>query len=145
MATLVRAGWGTDSPAFRQIFTSLFIPGATKEQADWFNEMERRSASPECAYRYIRATGEIDIRPLLAGVAVPTLVMHVRDDVVVPMKAGREMAAGVPGARFVALEGRNHLFLEQESAAKRFFEEIELFLGEQSEWRSSAASSRASS
>jgi class 3 adenylate cyclase/pimeloyl-ACP methyl ester carboxylesterase len=130
MATLARTGWGRDNPTFRQIFTSLFVPGATKEQADWFNEMERRSASPECAYRYIRATGEFDIRPLLAGVAAPTLVMHVRDDLVVPMKAGREMAAGIPGARFVALEGRNHLFLEQESAAKRFFEEIELFLGE---------------
>jgi class 3 adenylate cyclase/pimeloyl-ACP methyl ester carboxylesterase len=127
-ATLVRTGWGADNPAFRQIFTSLFIPGATKEQADWFNEMERRSASPECAYRYLRVCGEIDVRPLLADVAVPTLVMHVRDDAIVPMKAGREMAAGIPGARFVALEGRNHLFLEQEPAAARFFEEIEFFL-----------------
>ena len=38
------------------------------------------------------------------------------------------LAAGIPGARFVALEGRNHLFLEQEPAAARFFEEIEFFL-----------------
>jgi len=113
------------------MFTSLFLPGGTKEQADWFNEMERRSASPECAYRYLKVCGEIDVRPLLADVAVPTLVMHVRDDAVVPMKVGREMAAGIPGARFVALEGRNHLFLEQEPAGERFFEEIEFFLGEQ--------------
>jgi pimeloyl-ACP methyl ester carboxylesterase len=131
VATLVRTGWGTDNPAFRQIFTSLFLPGGTKEQADWFNEMERRSASPECAYRYLRVCGEIDVRPLLADVAVPTLVMHVRDDAIVPMKVGREMAAGIPMARFVALEGRNHLFLEQDPAAERFFEEIEFFLGEQ--------------
>ena len=55
--------------------------------------------------------------------------MHVRDDAIVPMKAGREMAAGIPGARFVALEGRNHLFLEQEPAGERFFEEMEFFLG----------------
>jgi pimeloyl-ACP methyl ester carboxylesterase len=131
VATLVRTGWGTDNPAFRQIFTSLFLPGGTKEQADWFNEIERKSASAECAYRHLNACRAIDVRPLLADVAVPTLVMHVRDDAVVPIQIGREMAAGIPGARFVALEGRNHLFLEQEPAAERFFEEIEFFLAEQ--------------
>jgi class 3 adenylate cyclase/pimeloyl-ACP methyl ester carboxylesterase len=130
LATLVRAGWGSESVAFRQIFTSLFIPGGTKEQADWFNELERRSASPESACRHIRACQEMDVRRLLPEVAVPTLVMHVRDDLVCPMKLGREMAAGITGARFVALEGRNHLFLEQEPAAARFFEEVELFLAE---------------
>jgi pimeloyl-ACP methyl ester carboxylesterase len=128
VATLAREGWGADNPAFRQMFTSLFIPGGTKEQFDWFNEMERKSASPECAYRYLKVCGEVDVRPLLAEVAVPTLVMHVRDDAIVPMKVGREMAAGIPGARFAALEGRNHLFLEQEPAGERFLEEIEFFL-----------------
>jgi pimeloyl-ACP methyl ester carboxylesterase len=128
--TIVRAGWGTESAAFRQLFTALFIPAGTKEQAGWFNELERRSASPESACRHITAVHEVDVRRLLTEVAVPTLVMHVRDDLVFPMKMGREMAAGIPGARFVALEGRNHLFLEQEPAAERFFEEIELFLGE---------------
>jgi class 3 adenylate cyclase/pimeloyl-ACP methyl ester carboxylesterase len=131
LATLVRTGWGTDNPAYRQIFTSLFLPEGTKEQADWFNELERRSASPECASRHLLACGDVDVRPLLADVAVPTLVMHVRDDAIMPMKNGREMAAGIPGARFVALEGRNHLFLEKEPAAERYFEEIDRFLGEQ--------------
>jgi class 3 adenylate cyclase/pimeloyl-ACP methyl ester carboxylesterase len=41
MLTLVRLGWGQENPAFRQMFTSQFIPGATKEQADWFNEFQR--------------------------------------------------------------------------------------------------------
>ena len=64
---------------------------------------------------------------LLPQVRVPTLVMHVRDDLMVPIEAGRQLAAGIPGARFIALPGRNHLFLKHEPAATRFFEEINLF------------------
>jgi hypothetical protein len=41
MLTLMRVGWGKESPAFRQIFTSQFVPGGIKEQADWFNELQR--------------------------------------------------------------------------------------------------------
>ena len=68
------------------------------------------------------------MRELLPQVQVPTLVMHVRGDLVCPIDADREMAAGIPGARFIALPGRNHLFLKQEPASARFFEEINLFL-----------------
>jgi len=67
-------------------------------------------------------------RELLAQVQVPTLVMHVRGDLMAPIDAGRQMAAAIPGARFVALPGRNHLFLKHEPAAARFFDEINLFL-----------------
>jgi class 3 adenylate cyclase/pimeloyl-ACP methyl ester carboxylesterase len=128
MGTLMRLGWGMDDPAFRQMFTSQFIPDATKEQADWFNDLQRKTTSSECAARYFEAVGNFDVRELLAQVQVPTLVMHVRDDLMVPIEAGRQMAAGIPGARFIALPGRNHLFLKHEPAAARFFEEINLFL-----------------
>ena len=128
MGTLMRLGWGTDDPAFRQMFTSHFIPEATKEQADWFNDLQRKTTSPECAVRYWEAVSNLDVRELLSQVQVPTLVMHARDDLMVPIDAGRKMAAGIPGARFIALPGRNHLFLKHEPAAARFFEEINLFL-----------------
>jgi len=128
MGTLMRLGWGMDSPAFRQMFTSLFIPEGTKEQADWFNDLQRKTTSPECAARYLEVVGNLDVRELLPQVQVPTLVMHVRGDLVSPIDAGRQMAAGIPGARFIALPGRNHLFLKHEPAAARFFEEINLFL-----------------
>jgi pimeloyl-ACP methyl ester carboxylesterase len=73
--------------------------------------------------------GDLDITGLLPQVTAPTLVMHVRNDQICPIEAGRELAAGIPGARFVALQGQNHLFMEKEQAALRFFEEIKLFLG----------------
>jgi pimeloyl-ACP methyl ester carboxylesterase len=122
MATLMRMGWGTDSPGFRQLFTSTIMPGATKEQAELFNELQRRTTSPECAVRYFETVGDFDVTDLLAKVATPTLVMHVRGDLMNPFEAGRQMAAGIPGARFVALQGENHILLPGEPAAVRFRE-----------------------
>jgi len=128
MATLMRHGWGSDNPAFRQMFTAQFMPGATPDQAAFFNELQRRTTSPECAARNFEAAGQIDVSDLLGKVTMPTLVMHARGDARVPVESGRSLAAGIPGARFVALEGQNHLFLEHEAARDRFFEEIDLFL-----------------
>lgn len=128
MATLMRHGWGSDNPAFRQMFTAQFMPGATPEQAASFNELQRRTTSPECAARYFEAAGQIDVTELLGKVTMPTLVMHARGDARVPFESGRSMAAGIPGARFIPLHGQNHLFLENEAACARFFEEIDLFL-----------------
>jgi pimeloyl-ACP methyl ester carboxylesterase/DNA-binding winged helix-turn-helix (wHTH) protein len=128
MATLMRHGWGSDNPAFRQMFTAQFMPGATPDQAAFFNELQRRTTSPECAARNFEVAGRIDVSDLLGKVTMPTLVMHARGDARVPVELGRSLAAGIPGARFVALEGQNHLFLEHEAARDRFFEEIDLFL-----------------
>jgi class 3 adenylate cyclase/pimeloyl-ACP methyl ester carboxylesterase len=128
MMTLMRLEWGADSPVFREMFTGLFIPGGTHEQADYFNELQRRTTSPECAARFFDVAGDIDVSDLLAKVTVPTLVMHVRGDLMVPFEAGRQLAAGIPGAHFIALQGQNHLFLQHEPASERFFEEIKLFL-----------------
>jgi pimeloyl-ACP methyl ester carboxylesterase len=116
--------WGQENPAFRQLFTSQFLPDGTKEQADWFNELQRISTSPEDAARNLMATGETDVTALLSKVNVPTLVMHSRHDARVPFEAGRRMAAGIQGARFVPLESRNHLILEDEPAFGRFLHEL---------------------
>ena len=128
MLTLVRLGWGQENPAFRQLFTSQFIPGASKEQSDWFNELQRISTSANDAARNLAANGDTDVSSLLSQVKVPTLVMHSRHDARVPFESGRRLAAGIPGARFVPLESRNHLILEDEPAFDRFLEELRSFL-----------------
>lgn len=128
LLTLMRVGWGKENPAYRQLFTSQMIPGGTKEQADWFNEMERISVTGEVAARIFEAAGEMDVTALLAQVSVPTLVLHTRDDARVPFEAGRRMAAGIPGSQFVTLSGRNHLFLETEPAFGQFLEHTRAFL-----------------
>jgi pimeloyl-ACP methyl ester carboxylesterase len=91
-----------------------------------FNELQRLSGSPECAARYLETVADLDVRELLSQVRAPTLVMHVRDDPRVPSDPGRELAAGITGARFVALP--NHVLLEQDPGLPRFFEELKDFL-----------------
>ena len=126
---LVRIGWGKDNPAFRQVFTSRFIPGATDEQMSWFNDLCLKTASPENAARLLEARADINVTDLLGQVRTPTLVLHSREDGVVPMSEGRILAAGIPGAQFVELESKNHILLDNEPAWERFREAVLDFLG----------------
>jgi pimeloyl-ACP methyl ester carboxylesterase len=126
--TLMRLGWGQENPAFRHIFTSVFIPGGTAEQMKWFDDLQRVTTSAENAVRIRGVMNNIDVSDLLEQVTVPTLVMHCRDDAVVPFEEGRLMAARISGARFVALESCNHLILPEEPASGRFLDEIRSFL-----------------
>jgi pimeloyl-ACP methyl ester carboxylesterase/tRNA A-37 threonylcarbamoyl transferase component Bud32 len=129
MLTLTRLGWGRDLPAYREPFTQTFIPGATDEQRDWFNELQRITCSPENAVALQRAMGEIDIEALLPQVRVPALVLHARGDMRCSFEEGRRLAGKIPDSRFVALEGNNHLLLESEPAWPIFLREVRAFLG----------------
>jgi DNA-binding winged helix-turn-helix (wHTH) protein/pimeloyl-ACP methyl ester carboxylesterase len=128
MVTLMRTGWGQENPAFRQFFTSLFIPGATPEQMSWFNDLQRKTTSPENAVRMRLVSDFLDIRPLLSRVLAPALVLHCHDDAVQPFEEGRLLAAGLPNARFVGLEGANHLILERDPGWPTFKREVADFL-----------------
>ncbi len=129
MLTLTQHGWGQNNPAFRQIWTTHFMPQATSTQMQWFNELQRISTSPENAVRILTEFSQIDVLDRLPQVAVPTLVLHCDDDAQVPFKAGREVAATIPGARFVTLHGKNHLMLETEPAWQEFLLAVGEFLG----------------
>ena len=126
---LVRLGWGRGHAAFRQVFTSRFIPDGSEEQINWFSELCRKTTSPEIAGDLLERRGRIDVTSLLERVTVPTLVLHARDDVVVPLAEGRLIASGIPSAQFVELDSRNHILLEQEPAWKRFQAAVGEFTG----------------
>jgi predicted ATPase/DNA-binding SARP family transcriptional activator/pimeloyl-ACP methyl ester carboxylesterase/tRNA A-37 threonylcarbamoyl transferase component Bud32 len=125
---MMALGWGKANPAFRQVYTSLFIPEGTAEQIQWFNELQRISTSPEVAVRMFSAGSLTDVSELARQVTVPTLVLHARDDAVVPFAEGREVAATIPGARFVSLESQNHILLECEPVWQRFVAEFHRFV-----------------
>lgn len=130
LESLVLHGWGKDNPAFRQVFTSLFIPGGTPEQMQWFNDLQRISTSPENAVRLLSTFGDIDVTQLLPTVTAPTLVFHSRGDARVPFEQGLALAHGIPGAHFVALDSDNHVLLSHEPAWSRFTTELTAFLGQ---------------
>ncbi len=125
---LIRVGWGRDDTAFRQFFTTQFLPDGTPEQIASFNEYQRHSGSPQTAERIFATTNAVDVTGLAPTVRVPTLVLHGRDDKRVPFEEGRLIASLVPGARFVPLESRNHVLLANEPAWLRFLAEVRAFL-----------------
>ena len=130
MKTLMKLGWGANEPTFRQLFTSMLMPAATRDQADAFNELQRLSTSPEGAVRYFETVSHFDIRHLLPSIETPTLVLHVRGDITNPIDFGRELAAGIRNSRFVALSGHNHVPLENDSWKPLFLAELRSFIRE---------------
>jgi DNA-binding SARP family transcriptional activator/pimeloyl-ACP methyl ester carboxylesterase len=130
MQTFILHGWGQDNPAFRQVFTSGFIPEGTPEQFRWMNELMRVSTSPKNATRIQEALGNVDIRDRLHLVRVPTLVLHSRNDGRISYRRGLELAHGIPNARLITLESNNHLLLEHEKEFPHFMSAILAFLKE---------------
>ncbi len=127
---MIRAGWGSPNPVYRHFFTSTFIPDATPEQAASFDELQRVSTTPENAERILEMNSVVDVSELARQISVPTLVMHCVGDRSMPIDEGRRMATLIPDARFVTLEGNNHIVLEGTPAFDRFITEINTFLRE---------------
>jgi pimeloyl-ACP methyl ester carboxylesterase/DNA-binding CsgD family transcriptional regulator len=128
LLSLIRVGWGQANPAFRRAFTTLFVPGASHEQMEWFDELQRISATAATAAAMRLAREEVDVVDLLGQVRTPTMVLHAQDDAAVPFEQGRGVASGIPGARFVPLEGRNHILLADEPAWDVFLTELDGFV-----------------
>jgi len=128
--TLTKLGWGTNNPAYRHIFSQTFMPDGTPDELAWFDEFQRQTTSPDNAVRFQDAFGDIDVRDQLAQLHVPTLVLHARHDQRISLDQGRELAIGIPNARFVVLESRSHIILGHEPAWPVFMDEVQRFLAE---------------
>ena len=124
----IELGWGNDNPAFRQFFTSLFIPELTLEQARSLNELLRLASTPQIAIRRLQPFHRVDLREIAAKVRCPTLVFHSQHDARIPFEQGRALASCIPGARFVALDSRNHWLVNTEPAWGHFAAELDRFL-----------------
>lgn len=133
LLTLTRLGWGRDNPAFRQLWTTLFMPDATPAEMDWMNELQRVTSSPENAVRMMSEFPKVDILDELPRISCPTLVMHSLGDAVVSPRESRLIAGRIRGARFVELPSRNHQVTPGDAAWPQYVNEYSQFLG----WRTS--------
>lgn len=108
--------------------------------ANWLTHLEYEWDSPVWRHwiQFFSTTGAIfaelfdaravvDISASLGLIRAPTLVLHARNDEVVPVAEGRILASGIPGAEFVELDSRNHILLEHEPAWQRFQEAVLAF------------------
>jgi pimeloyl-ACP methyl ester carboxylesterase len=102
LVSLVRASWGLGS----HMLASLFLPEGGDIRR--LSRFQRQSASAEAAAAFLELELTADVRPLLPSLEMPALVLHRRNERTVPFALGRELAALLPGARFVPLAGREH-------------------------------------
>jgi pimeloyl-ACP methyl ester carboxylesterase/DNA-binding CsgD family transcriptional regulator len=121
-------GWRKDTPAYCGFFAALHIPDASPAQAQAYDELLRRTTSPANAVGMLRTFWSIDLRDIIPQVSCPTLVLHARGDSVISSDEGRKVATLIPGARFVAFDGRNHVLLESEPGWRQFVEAVDDFL-----------------
>jgi pimeloyl-ACP methyl ester carboxylesterase/DNA-binding CsgD family transcriptional regulator len=104
MVELVRANWGISS----RLLTEIFLPGATAAERQEFALGQRRAASAEDAATALATVYELDASEFCSRVDAATLVLHRRGDRAIRFALGRDLASGIPGARFDALEGAEH-------------------------------------
>lgn len=80
-----------------------------KAFVQWFGGLERASSSPGGIQALFQADYDSDVRHVLPSIRVPTLIFHLKDDSLVPVEVGRQMAQSIPGAKYVELRGSDHL------------------------------------
>jgi pimeloyl-ACP methyl ester carboxylesterase len=98
--------WGTGA-----MMKTVVVSQATNhDDVSQFGKLERLSASPGALRAISLLNAQIDIRPILPTVQVPTLVLHRRTDARVPIEAGRNLATQIPNARFIEYPDGDHAF-----------------------------------
>jgi pimeloyl-ACP methyl ester carboxylesterase len=127
---LMRVGWGGTVPAFRQVFSSIFIPSGSEEQKRWYDDMQQASSTGAMAARLWESSAEIDISDTVRRVTKPALILHARHDRGVPYEEGRRLASLLPDARLVTLDSDNHILQEGEPAWEEFLSQVRAFLGD---------------
>jgi pimeloyl-ACP methyl ester carboxylesterase/DNA-binding CsgD family transcriptional regulator len=104
IVNLVREHWGLGSRALADVF----LPGATAREREEFVEFQRQAASAERAARSLEAVYRFDVADRLDRAAPGAVVLHRREDRAIPFELGRDLAAGLPDATFVGLDGDDH-------------------------------------
>lgn len=125
---LTQSGWGRSDPTYRRLFSRTFMPDATREELDWFDEFQRQTTSPANAVRFLQAFSTLDVRHRLPEVTVPTLVLHSRGDRRIPVETGRAIAATIPGATFRSIESNGHLLMGREPGSAAFVAAVRDFI-----------------
>src|SRR6185436_1621876 len=123
-AEFIAPYWGRDAEVMVELFAPSLV--GTPGVAEFNARLERSAASPAMVQQVFEMYLDIDVRAILPTIRVPTLVLHRRGDRVVNRRAGRELASQVPGARYVELEGIDHVPWAGDSEA--ILGEVEEFL-----------------
>ena len=120
-------------PAFRrsllgEMFITLYFPSASQQLIDWHNQHFGTLGPVKNMEPMIELAARIDVRGELDRIQAETLVMHASMDGNAPIAAGRQVAEGIKGARFVEFDSANHVPLRDEPAWPVIQREVRAFL-----------------
>lgn len=127
---MIRSGWGSPNAIYRHFFTSTYVPDATAEEAESFDELQRISTNSENALRIMEMNANMNAEEHAALIRVPTLILHCSGDSAVPIGESRLAARLIADADFIELPGRNHILISGHRGFDEFFNEIKPFLRE---------------
>ena len=125
---MILNGWEQENPAFRQFFASSFLPEASKEQMDSFNNIMKFTTSAKNAAKILRVNDQINVVETLKKIEIPSLILHAEKDMRVPFTEGEFLAKHLKNSKLVSLPSSNHIILEQENSWPIVQKEIMEFL-----------------
>ncbi len=125
---LARVGWRREDESFRQVFAGQFLPDGSAELWHAFNELQRATTSVDNVVKFLEVFAQINVLDAAPQVSCPTLILHSRGDLRVPVSQAMELAATIPNSKLVLLDSRNHILTEGEPAWQTFIDEIDRFL-----------------
>lgn len=125
---VMELGWNNATPAYGKFFTTLHMPDADADRLRSYGDLLRLTTSPANAVSLLKAYFNADVRNVVSRIRCPALVLHAREDAIIPFDEGRLVASLIPGARFVPLESRNHILQESEPAWQVLASQIDDFL-----------------
>lgn len=99
-------GWGTG------VGFELYAPSLADDERmrSWWSSYQRFASTPGAVAASLRMHTDIDVRPVLPDIAVPTLIMHRTRDMLVPVECARYTAERIPGARYIEQDGEDHMY-----------------------------------
>jgi len=127
---MIEFGWGSNTPIYRNFFTSAFLPDASKQESGSFDELQRVCTDTTNAMRIQEMNSNVDVTEYARRINIPTLVLHCKVDQVNPLKEGRRMASVIPNAYFKTLTSNNHVLLEGKHEFSECFHEVDKFIKE---------------
>jgi pimeloyl-ACP methyl ester carboxylesterase len=128
LVNLIRHSWGNENPAIRQILTTLFMPEASRQQMQWFNDFQNLCGPADNIAQFRAMFDDINVTDLLGKIDIPTLVVHSDKDAVAPLSEGKLLASQIPNASFVQLNSPNHMLFATEPDFPRMITAIRRFI-----------------
>jgi class 3 adenylate cyclase/pimeloyl-ACP methyl ester carboxylesterase len=108
-----------ENPAFREMIISLAIPDANPILRSFVVKMNLMSSTPEVVQAFFAESAKIDVTSEAKQIRVPTLILHVRGDQLIPLVLAKQTAELIPGSRLVIIEGRDHIPIPGDGEAEQ--------------------------